>query len=172
MTPEERQAKFKAAHPGRAAIYNARYYAKKKAEITARNVAWRLANPDKVRAQQRAWRNNNPDKAREKARQWYARHREAQSERHADYMSQRRATRHGGRVFTVIPRDRRRLLARYRNECVYCGSRGKIVFDHVIPLTRGGSHGVGNLAPSCIPCNRAKGTRLLTEWRASLRRAV
>lgn len=36
--------------------------------------------------------------------------------------------------------------------------------EHVIPLDRGGSHTVGNLVPSCAPCNLSKGTRLLSEW--------
>ena len=34
-----------------------------------------------------------------------------------------------------------------------------------IPISRGGSHGVGNLLPACERCNKSKATKLLIEWR-------
>lgn len=39
--------------------------------------------------------------------------------------------------------------------------------DHVIPLARGGRHGIGNVLPACQPCNSSKGARLLAEWNVS-----
>lgn len=40
-------------------------------------------------------------------------------------------------------------------------------WEHVIPLSRGGDHSVGNLIPSCGPCNRGAGgkhTHTPAEW--------
>lgn len=51
--------------------------------------------------------------------------------------------------------------------CVYCGHRGgNLECDHVIPIARGGGNGLDNLVTSCPPCNRAKGSKLLSEWAA------
>lgn len=50
--------------------------------------------------------------------------------------------------------------------CTYCGTCCKEYYeiDHVIPLSRGGSHSLGNLAVSCLSCNRSKKDKLLEEW--------
>lgn len=50
--------------------------------------------------------------------------------------------------------------------CAYCGSRGgKLECDHIIPVSRGGSHELDNLVTACKPCNRAKAGKFLSEWR-------
>lgn len=50
--------------------------------------------------------------------------------------------------------------------CRYCGARGvRLEADHVIPVARGGTTCMENLATACFPCNRSKGSKLLEEWR-------
>lgn len=69
-------------------------------------------------------------------------------------------------AFTI--RDWRKLLARFDGRCAYCGEqRDDLQREHVIPLSRGGTHGVGNIVPACPPCNYAKKDKLLIEWRSS-----
>lgn len=64
------------------------------------------------------------------------------------------------------PRDWQRLLNRYDNRCAYCHAQtAKLTKDHVVPIARGGSHGVGNIVPSCSPCNDSKSDMLLVEWK-------
>jgi 5-methylcytosine-specific restriction endonuclease McrA len=51
--------------------------------------------------------------------------------------------------------------------CVYCGhalAPELATLDHVIPLSRGGSHLPGNLVSACQPCNQMKGALLPTEF--------
>ncbi|MFM0432359.1 DUF1376 domain-containing protein [Paraburkholderia aspalathi] len=49
--------------------------------------------------------------------------------------------------------------------CQYCTERGgRLEADHVIPVSRGGQTALANLATACLPCNRSKGTKLLSEW--------
>lgn len=47
--------------------------------------------------------------------------------------------------------------------CVYCGHGLAIeaaTLDHVVPLSQGGSHALGNLVTACRPCNQRKGDLL------------
>jgi 5-methylcytosine-specific restriction endonuclease McrA len=66
----------------------------------------------------------------------------------------------------VTTKDWNRLVARYRNRCAYCGKRSEVLHrDHIIPLSRGGRHSIGNLLPACPPCNYRKKARLLADFR-------
>lgn len=51
--------------------------------------------------------------------------------------------------------------------CYYCAatvSTKRIHFEHIVPLSRGGSHSIENLCVSCKLCNLHKGTRHISEW--------
>jgi hypothetical protein len=73
-------------------------------------------------------------------------------------------------VYRFTERDWRRLKVRYRNCCAYCGRPSDdLQREHVLPLARGGSHGVGNIVPSCPRCNYGKRTSLAVEWKVRLR---
>ncbi len=51
--------------------------------------------------------------------------------------------------------------------CSYCGASLTIktlVKEHVIPLSRGGTDDIQNLAPSCRPCNQSKHALPLEEF--------
>jgi len=53
--------------------------------------------------------------------------------------------------------------------CSYCNrplNIKTIRFDHLVPVSRGGSAGLDNLAPSCSDCNAEKGILLPEEYRA------
>ncbi len=67
--------------------------------------------------------------------------------------------------YVVTERDWARLVARYDGLCAYCRIRPWEHCDHVVPLAREGSHGIGNLLPACASCNLRKKTKLLVEWR-------
>ncbi len=74
-----------------------------------------------------------------------------------------------GRVLDVKSTEWERLRAatfeRDGEACVYCGaSEVDVECDHVIPLSRGGVSALENLATACVPCNRSKGAKLLSEW--------
>lgn len=67
----------------------------------------------------------------------------------------------------VTSRDLYRLIARFRGRCAYCDTLPQYLeIDHVIPLSRGGRHAIGNLLPACRTCNRRKNARFVSEWRA------
>lgn len=57
------------------------------------------------------------------------------------------------------------LVCRHAHACAYCGEVAPLTKDHVIPVSRGGRHAIGNILPACQSCNSSKGNRLLVEWR-------
>ena len=60
--------------------------------------------------------------------------------------------------------------------CSYCDApiTAKVsVGDHVVPLSKGGSHTVGNLVPCCLSCNSSKADKILhKEWTAPKNRVL
>ncbi len=54
--------------------------------------------------------------------------------------------------------------------CQYCGARGDLTFDHVVPRARGGITSWENVVAACGPCNLKKGSRTLRQTGMSLRK--
>lgn len=50
------------------------------------------------------------------------------------------------------------------SRCVYCGEVTELVPDHAVPLSRGGDNLIGNILPSCVRCNRQKGSKTYEEF--------
>ncbi len=60
-----------------------------------------------------------------------------------------------------IPEEiQHRVWRRDQGRCVRCNSRERLEFDHIIPLSRGGSNTERNLQLLCERCNRAKGATI------------
>lgn len=155
-----------------------RYYTENSETIKARVRKWGSENRDKKRKYNLAWRENNRDKARSSSLKWARANKQHQSEysrkrrkenpdRYRQAVRRRRARLHGASRFRVTDRDIVRLLNRFYYCCAYCGrdiSNGFHI-DHVVPLARGGSDGIGNYLPACPFCNESKGAKTLVEWR-------
>jgi 5-methylcytosine-specific restriction endonuclease McrA len=77
----------------------------------------------------------------------------------------RRARQRGLAAYKVTVRDWVRLCRRFDDRCAYCGGLGPLHREHVVPVSRGGQHSIGNLLPACQKCNLSKGRKLLVEWR-------
>ncbi|MHB8960536.1 MAG: HNH endonuclease [Candidatus Limnocylindrales bacterium] len=60
-----------------------------------------------------------------------------------------------------IPRSvQREVWRRDGGACVQCGSRERLEYDHIIPVSRGGATTVRNLQLLCERCNRRKGAQV------------
>ena len=77
----------------------------------------------------------------------------------------RRARKNENGVFSVSKKELKKL---YNSPCFYCGSLNKITIDHVVPISRGGTHGIGNLVAACAFCNGSKNSKFLIEWKRDL----
>ena len=55
---------------------------------------------------------------------------------------------------------RREVWRRDGGKCVKCGSRENLEYDHIIPISRGGSNTARNIELLCEGCNRSKGASI------------
>lgn len=151
----------------------------------AYNARWRSTVSDEWREAKRAYNRDRARRLRESDPNWQARRRQTDLERYRRYDQERyarnrearvavashyarirRARLAGRQIFRVTERDWQRMVRRYGNRCAYCGNRSaKLEREHVIPVSRGGRHSIGNLVPACGPCNHSKAGRLIVEWR-------
>jgi hypothetical protein len=122
-----------------------------------KDAEWAKNNLDKVREASRRYRQNNPEKAKESSRKYQKRNPEI-----ARAIAHRRRARIAElQVYKLPPKSIRRLMNR---DCAYCGKKSKHL-DHVIPISRGGYTGLGNLIQSCASCNLSKNSLLVVEWK-------
>jgi 5-methylcytosine-specific restriction endonuclease McrA len=65
---------------------------------------------------------------------------------------------------TFTTQDWQRTLKAQHNRCFYCNKVFTVkrppTIDHVIPLSKGGTHSPENIVAACRPCNSAKWNRL------------
>ena len=121
--------------------------------------AYRERNLDKVKKKNDAWRKANPNYNTEH----YQKFPEKNNEREA----RRRARKSNNGVFKIMPYELKKL---YASPCFYCGSTEKITADHIVPISRGGRHSIGNLLPACFKCNVLKSNMFIMEWKMKLRK--
>lgn len=55
---------------------------------------------------------------------------------------------------------RREVWRRDEGRCVDCGSRERLEFDHIVPVSKGGSNTARNIELRCESCNRRKSDRI------------
>ncbi|MDK3016463.1 HNH endonuclease [Pseudodonghicola flavimaris] len=62
------------------------------------------------------------------------------------------------------------LFLRDEFRCQYCGAKGDLTFDHVVPRAAGGVTSWENVVAACSPCNLKKGSKSLRKAGMALRR--
>lgn len=101
---------------------------------------------------------------------------EHELEVHAERLSMTRPSVIRLRAYVRIPYQsfrrkitRRAVFARDGWECQYCGRRGSLTMDHVIPRSKGGDTSWENVVACCAGCNRRKGDRSVSQSGMKLR---
>lgn len=151
-----------------------------------RTKRWREKHPDRAKEVQSNYKINNPGASAAASRRFYARNAESQKIRSTQWRSENRdavrkhrmdshyrnydsdilrmnARRAKVKAFLVIDKDAKRIMSQ---PCVECGVAENLHLDHIIPLSRGGQHAVGNLQMLCASCNLSKNNKTMIEWRA------
>jgi len=144
-----RQRAYNAADRSRSRRYSAENY-KRNPEVVKRKAAeWAAANPLRKKENRIVWRQTPSGRAAITQSRF-----------------KRKIVLRGGSVA-----DCTNLIAKWRGEivrCYICGAflHGRIChIDHIIPLSRGGMHKPGNIAPACPFCNMSKGAKSLDQFR-------
>jgi 5-methylcytosine-specific restriction endonuclease McrA len=147
------EKKYRDKHPRDAKIRkvrSAKYYQENIIAINKRNTDYYNRNRKTVLAKIKKYRKSNP---------------EAISQLGRLYQRNRRALVKGAPGGGWSIEEERQLILDYDHRCAYCGKKmKKIVIDHVIPLSRGGSHSINNIVPACNPCNGSKHNKPLLVW--------
>lgn len=119
----------------------ARYEANKPTIAAKKKVymrGYRQTTRARDRERLKAWRKANPDQYR---KEWML----SNAKRQAACIGSNYSGEH-----------LRQKLAYYGHQCIYCGHKGKLEWDHVKPLSKGGANLLCNLAPACRSCNATK----------------
>ncbi len=137
--------------------YDKSYYQENKERLSQQNAEWRAKNKDQKKQADKQWAVKNPEKVKLNGLNWRLRN----PEKVSLVRQLRRARLYQARQFLVTPKDIKKILAK---DCFYCGKPSKHL-DHIIPLSRGGLHSIGNLTAACEPCNLQKNNKTVMEWR-------
>lgn len=119
------------------------------------------ANIEYYREKARQWFADNTQRRRDSTREYYRNNKEEVIEKQYFYTENRRArlVANGGQVTKKEWGD---LKEKHGNKCIYpdC-SETKVEMDHVIPLSLGGIHAIGNIQPLCRFHNASKGAKAI-----------
>lgn len=97
-------------------------------------------------------------------RAYYNQWRRTHKEYHRNNQSERRARQKGAKTTKVNFNE---ILMRDGSVCYLCNCSVplyEIHYDHVLPLSRGGSHSVDNIKVTHAVCNLRKGTKTVEEY--------
>jgi 5-methylcytosine-specific restriction endonuclease McrA len=64
----------------------------------------------------------------------------------------------------VKGREIRARFAEFDHRCAYCGADGDLHIEHVVPISKGGPHSIGNIIPACESCNYSKRDHDIETW--------
>jgi 5-methylcytosine-specific restriction endonuclease McrA len=64
----------------------------------------------------------------------------------------------------VTGRQIRARFAEFGHRCAYCGANGDLHIEHVVPISKGGPHSIGNIIPACKDCNMSKRDHEAEAW--------
>jgi 5-methylcytosine-specific restriction endonuclease McrA len=83
---------------------------------------------------------------------------------HRQKSKRRKALERGSIGVHVKAGQIRARFAEFDYSCAYCGARGDLHIEHLVPIARGGTHVLGNILPACQRCNFSKAAKDAEPW--------
>ena len=137
---------------------------------------WKARNKDHIREYNKRYRAEHPEKTQRLWAEWYKENRE-------EHLKKRRKQSQTtyGRLYNCLRQALRREaynngdvspeqildMMERQTRCAYCQclfmEENPPTIDHIVPLSRGGTHTIDNVVLACKSCNSRKSNRLLTE---------
>lgn len=130
--------------------YDKKYREKNKEQRIAKEMAWKAANPGKVREIKKAWKKRNPEYVT------------------TDAQNRRAMLRKADGKFSA--KDVKYIFEKQRGLCAACSvkikksGKNNYHIDHIVPLAKGGSNWPNNLQLLCPPCNLRKSAKDPIQW--------
>lgn len=143
-------------------------------ENKKRKQAYRQKNIEKIKQYEQEYRKKNAQELFEKRKIMNQYHKEyskkwaeANKSKRRNGESKRRVKKHENGVFLILQKEIDKIL---NSPCAICGCKNRIELDHIVPISRGGRHSVGNLQPLCKSCNVSKNNKFMIEFKKYLER--
>ena len=124
---------------------------------------WAENNPEKAKENRQNYYKNNPEKVKNCVKRW----RLNNPEKRKVYANKRRALEQGS---YVCPIETAKIFGQYNWVCGICGKRinknlkypnlNRVSLDHIIPLSKQGSHTEANIQLAHLRCNIVKGNKI------------
>jgi len=150
---------YNRTHAEEKSAYNRAYHADNSAELNAKSRAYNDVHADRLKVYSREYRATHKPEKNASRREAYA----ANPEVFLSRNQKRHARKLGNGVFEVSAKE----IARVRLlPCVHCGATENIQVDHIIPLSKGGPHSIGNLMSLCGSCNSSKHNSFYSVFKA------
>lgn len=83
---------------------------------------------------------------------------------HRSKSKRRKAQQRGSTALMLSPDQLWRRWVEFDHRCAYCGTGGDLQVEHVMPISKGGEHHLGNVVPACQRCNFSKGKADAEQW--------
>jgi len=178
-THKEKRRKYREVHQDERMTYNAKYRAEHREELRRKGRKYYADHKEKMDAYGIAYYAAHKKDKSEYCAQYYIDHKKERSAYNAKYRSEHKergpvycATRralllgatigNGAEIAEIYRRAKEDLKVR----CYLCGKlipKGHRHVDHIMPLSKGGSHRPSNLAVACDKCNQCKFNKLPNE---------
>ena len=142
--------------------YDEQWYAANRERAAETGHAWKAANRERTAEYQREWVSSNRERARERCREWYAANLGSEHARAIAKDHRRRAAEGSFTKEEVVA-----LLEAQKHKCEYCGAElleTSYHLDHIVPVSKGGTSYIENIAAACPCCNLSKSAKDLDVW--------
>lgn len=142
----------------------------------ARSKHWRENNPLRKLRVDATYRENNREELRKYFQAYYASNKEKRwhvqmqwrknNKEHFKFIARQQSARRRSleKVGKITKQEWQDRLAEYNYHCAYCLKPfDNLEMEHMLPLSRGGTHTIDNIVPACRTCNGTKSSKTLLE---------
>lgn len=152
-------------------------YINKREELLNKQKEYKDANKERLYAVNRLYYKNNKHDIIKRTKEWYQENRERILQRAKEYQkinpeiplrnNHKRRARIAGNGGSYEIEELTAKFNELGNVCYYCGIPGKMVIEHMTPISRGGTNNIDNIVPACSSCNSRKHSKTAAEFFAT-----
>lgn len=148
------------------------YYEENKERISEYHKEWYQENKENIQEQRKEYYRNTKDERSNYHRKWYLKNRKHKLQQNKEWRDnnlekqkvyvhkRRKLIEQNGGDYTE--EDWIDLCEYYNYTCLRCGNNSvPMTVDHIIPLSKGGSNNIWNIAPLCFSCNSSKNNKII-----------